>query len=278
MPVKQSQFDYVVIADKTLEDYGPLVVELSERGVRVGLFSTSEQALRAANGNAATLWILNVKLPDMTGGALLKLVRRRLPRATVFLVGDEYSADDELAARTAGATAYLCKPPSVAWLEAYRPQHSPAVLRQMDTPPGSAGGDASAVGVGWRLKISGSIEFVRFAAAWLPPLSPTTLKVDSTTFQPKELTMIAVINKIDRYDEYDDSAEFERFERFTYRRDGAFPVRSHTPQMRGKFRSRSTASGRRGPACSTGSTDAARASVTAKFPHSRFRANRNSHP
>jgi CheY-like chemotaxis protein len=138
MQAKPSQVDYVVVADKKLEDYGALVVELSERGVRVGLFSTGEEALRAANGNAATLWVVNVMLPDMNGVALLKLVRRRLPRATVFLVGDEYSADDELTSRAAGATAYVCKPPSAAWLEVYQPQRSSPVLRQMETKHGSA--------------------------------------------------------------------------------------------------------------------------------------------
>ena len=138
MPAKPNQVDYVIVADKKLDDYGPLVVELSERDVRVGLFSTGEDALRAASGNAATLWVVNVKLPDMTGVALLKLVRRRLSRSTVFLVGDEYSAEDELAARAAGASAYVCKPPSAAWLEVYQPQLSPAVLRKMDTKRGTA--------------------------------------------------------------------------------------------------------------------------------------------
>jgi DNA-binding response OmpR family regulator len=137
MPAKRSQVDYVVVADKKLDDYGPLVVELSERGVRIGLFSTGEEALRAAKGNAATRWVVNMKLPDMTGVALLKLVRRRMPRSTVFLVGDEYSADDELAARAAGATAYVCKPPSAAWLEVFQPQHSVPVLRQMEATPDS---------------------------------------------------------------------------------------------------------------------------------------------
>jgi DNA-binding response OmpR family regulator len=137
MPAKPSQVDYVVIADKQLDDYGPLVVELSERGMRVGLFSTGEEALRAASGNAATMWVVNVTLPDMAGVALLKLVRRRLPRSTVFLVGDEYSAGDELAARAAGASAYVCKPPSAAWLEVHQPPRSPPVLRQMEPKRGS---------------------------------------------------------------------------------------------------------------------------------------------
>jgi DNA-binding response OmpR family regulator len=130
MPAKPSQVEFVVVADKKLDDYGPLVVELSERGVRVGLFSTGEEALRASIGNAATLWVVNVTLPDMAGVALLKLVRRRLPRSTVFLVGDEYSADDELAARAAGATAYVCKPPSAAWLEGWQPERSSPLPRQ----------------------------------------------------------------------------------------------------------------------------------------------------
>jgi DNA-binding response OmpR family regulator len=136
MPAKPSQVDYVVVADTQLEDYGPLVVELSDRGVRVGLFSTGEEAQRAAGGNAATVWLVNLQLPDMSGIGLLKLVRRRLPRASVILVGDEYSADDELAARTAGATAYVCKPPSAAWLEAHQPRSAPRTIGQTQTPHG----------------------------------------------------------------------------------------------------------------------------------------------
>ena len=138
MPPKPNQADYVVIADEKLDDYGPLVVVLSERGLRVGLFSTGEEALRAAGGNAAKQWVVNMKLPDMPGIALLKLVRRRLPRSTVFLVDEEYSADDELAARAAGATAYVCKPPSVAWLDVYQPQDSSVLLRQTKTKRTSA--------------------------------------------------------------------------------------------------------------------------------------------
>jgi len=58
--------------------------------------------------------------------------------------------------------------------------------------------------------------------------------------------MIASTKALDPHQhQYDDSGEFERFERFTYRRDGEFPVRSHSAQTRGKLRSRSTAAARR---------------------------------
>ena len=71
---------------------------------------------------------MNVHLPDMTGMNFLSLVRRRLRRCSVFLVGDVYSAEDELAARLAGATAYVCKPVSPAWLETLQPRcRSPAI-------------------------------------------------------------------------------------------------------------------------------------------------------
>jgi hypothetical protein len=74
---------------------------------------------------------------------------------------------------------------------------------------------------------------------------PSALNLVQQLFQPKELTMIAVMKENDRYEQYDDSAEVEKFERFTYRRGGEFPVRSHSAQTRGKLRSRSTAAGRR---------------------------------
>jgi DNA-binding response OmpR family regulator len=111
---------------------------LSEQGVRVGLFSSSEQALRAARGRAATLWVVNMKLPDMPGVALLKVLRQRLPRLVMFLVGDRYSRDDELAARAAGATAYVCKPLGAAWFHVIRPQHLSTIAGPTDTPRSSA--------------------------------------------------------------------------------------------------------------------------------------------
>jgi DNA-binding response OmpR family regulator len=138
MSANHNQFGYVVIADENVDDYEPLLVDLSLRGMRVGLFSTSEQALRAERARTAILWIVNVKLPDMTGVALLTVLRQRLPRLAIFLVGNQYSRDDELAARTAGATAYVCKPLSVAWFDVCRPQHLPTIARLTATPRGPA--------------------------------------------------------------------------------------------------------------------------------------------
>jgi DNA-binding response OmpR family regulator len=111
--------DDLVIVDAQLDDYDALLTDECGQAIRVSQFHTGERALQSVVSSSTTLWLINVSLPDMTGIHLLGLVRRRLRRCIVFLVGDVYSADDELAARLAGATAYVCKPTSVAWLECY---------------------------------------------------------------------------------------------------------------------------------------------------------------
>ena len=122
MKTDERRLDDLVVVDANLDDYAPLVSELALDDVRVNLFATGEAALRSRCDGASTLWVVNIRLPDMSGVGFLRLIRKRLRRSSIFLVGDEYSADDELAARKAGATAYVCKPPSVAWLESY---HAP---------------------------------------------------------------------------------------------------------------------------------------------------------
>jgi len=107
----------LLIVDAQLHDYVELVRQLEWHDVKVDLFSTGEEALRANRVGQPSLWIINVRLPDMTGVGLLEHVRRRSRRSNIFLIGDVYLAEDELAARAAGATAYFCKPPSPAWLE-----------------------------------------------------------------------------------------------------------------------------------------------------------------
>jgi CheY-like chemotaxis protein len=108
----------LLIVDARLDDYVTLVGQLEWLDAQATLFSTGEEALRANRVAQSSLWIINVRLPDMSGVNLLEHIRRRSRRSNIFLVGDAYSAADELAARAAGATAYFCKPPTAAWLEA----------------------------------------------------------------------------------------------------------------------------------------------------------------
>ena len=113
------RLDDVVVVDANLKDYQPIIADLKARRARVNLFETGEEAVRTPGALPSTLWMVNMRLPDMPGTGFLTLVRRRFRRSSIFLVGDFYDAEDELAARSAGATAYVCKPATTAWLDGY---------------------------------------------------------------------------------------------------------------------------------------------------------------
>lgn len=131
----EQYLDGLIVVDPNLEDYEPLINELHLDELSIRMFSTGEDALRASTESATVLWIVNIRLPDISGVTFLQLLRRRIRRSTVFLVGNCYSAVDELAVRSAGATAYVCKPASAAWLEGYRRlARSPAIHSPVNAP------------------------------------------------------------------------------------------------------------------------------------------------
>jgi DNA-binding response OmpR family regulator len=116
MKAEKISLTHLIVVDANCDAYDALSSALRPHEVHICFFSTGSDALRAIGALPSTLWIVNIRLPDITGIGFLKLIRHRMRRCRVYLVGDDYSAADELAARSAGATAYLCKPASVAWL------------------------------------------------------------------------------------------------------------------------------------------------------------------
>ncbi len=106
----------MLVVDPRPEDYQHLAV--GPRGVNYALdFVTSgDGALRKALNTAFDLWLINFRLPDMTGEELLATVRTRNPNAACILISDIYSTADELSARQVGATLYACKPLQADWL------------------------------------------------------------------------------------------------------------------------------------------------------------------
>ena len=128
MNSKTRSIDRIAIVDPTAADYQPLFAELESHATRLQLFASGEQALQATGKRCATLWLINARLPDMPGIRLWELIRRRVRRSSAFLISDSYSVEDELAARLGGATAYLCKPASIAWLDGRLPRcRTPAI-------------------------------------------------------------------------------------------------------------------------------------------------------
>lgn len=118
----------LIIVDRQPADYVKLLHEAEANLLDVYFFSSGEAALRATCASSSTLWMINTRLPDVAGVDLLQELTRRSHKSVVYLVGDSYSPQEEVAARTAGATFYVCKPASVAWLHGYYPRvRSPAI-------------------------------------------------------------------------------------------------------------------------------------------------------
>ena len=122
-------FPDLIVVDSNCDEYLALAIALRAHEVRMHFFSTGREALRAIGACPSMLWIVNIQLPDISGLGFLNLIRHRMRRCRVILVGDDYSVEDELAARSAGATAYVCKPAIVAWVTGYLTRCRSAPIR-----------------------------------------------------------------------------------------------------------------------------------------------------
>ena len=102
----------VYIVDPQQDDYVNLVPGNASVGSdpNVIFFGSGKQALQAAADLPPAMWIINVRLPDMSGTHLQSVLKAKGSKAPVALVGDEYSVDDEVSARCAGAEMYFAKP------------------------------------------------------------------------------------------------------------------------------------------------------------------------
>ena len=107
----------VCIVDNRPSDYRRLANEVRDRMARIVFFRTGHEALQAASRSDATVWIINLQLPDMSGVDLQTMLRTRGTPTRTILLSDEYSVDDELAARTTAAM-YCAKPVPTEWVEA----------------------------------------------------------------------------------------------------------------------------------------------------------------
>ena len=118
MPTTTSTTTELLVVDPRPNDYLPLAADVEAADIRFLFASSGDEALRLPSHSLARLWLINFRLPDMTGVELLALVRSRDPDAACLLIGDTYTKADELSARQFGATLYACKPPLAAWLQA----------------------------------------------------------------------------------------------------------------------------------------------------------------
>ena len=115
MPSKNTT---VCVVDASPDDYETISHGVDEEGAKFVFKRTGRDALRLSPAANPELWIINMHLPDMSGVDLHSMIRARYPGVPVYLVGDDYDAQDELSARCCGATMYFCKPLQREWVVA----------------------------------------------------------------------------------------------------------------------------------------------------------------
>ncbi len=106
----------VFVVDSHPDDYQGICQRATDDGLNLQLFNSGRDALRKDPAQAPELWVVNMRLPDMSGTDLLSMLRWRYPGVPVVLVSDSYRAEDEISARCSGAELYLSKPLQSEWL------------------------------------------------------------------------------------------------------------------------------------------------------------------
>jgi two-component system response regulator (stage 0 sporulation protein F) len=115
---KQKNHSHVFVVDTRVADYGTLIEAFGQEGVGIEVFATGRAALRHDPSDPPDLWVINMHLSDFDGPDLLSMLRGRYPGVPVYLVSDEYTAEEEISARCSGAEMYFCKPLQESWLAA----------------------------------------------------------------------------------------------------------------------------------------------------------------
>ena len=100
----------ILVVDPRQMDYDWLVRWVGARPGQVRFLATARAALRQGHDPAADLYLVNVRLPDLSGCDLVEMLRPFPPGAAVFLVADGYAVEDEIRALGLGVNGYLCKP------------------------------------------------------------------------------------------------------------------------------------------------------------------------
>ena len=104
-----------------VEDEHALASALASVGRRVGcesvLCHSGQRALDELAGEAFSLAVLDIGLPDMSGLAVLERIRSRTPDLPVLVITAHGNLDNAVAAKKLGASVYLVKPLDLNELE-----------------------------------------------------------------------------------------------------------------------------------------------------------------
>ena len=83
---------------------------LEDEGYIVDLAATGSEAIQKTTKSAYNIALLDIRLPDMEGVELLKLIKDTVPRTRKIMVTGYPSMQNAIAALNKNADAYLIKP------------------------------------------------------------------------------------------------------------------------------------------------------------------------
>lgn len=86
---------------------------LQDEGYIVDLASTGKEAIQKSQQNNYNIALLDIRLPDMEGVELLKLLKDGVPRTRKIMVTGYPSLQNAISALNKNADAYLLKPVDV---------------------------------------------------------------------------------------------------------------------------------------------------------------------
>jgi len=98
----------IVDDDETIRTTMKAILE--DEGYVVDLASTGEEAIQLTMKTTYNIALLDIRLPDMEGVELLKLMRDNIPRTRKIMVTGYPSMQNAIAALNKNADAYLLKP------------------------------------------------------------------------------------------------------------------------------------------------------------------------
>jgi DNA-binding response OmpR family regulator len=98
----------IVDDDETIRTTMKAILE--DEGYVVDLASTGEEAIQLTMKTTYNIALLDIRLPDMEGVELLKLMRDSVPRTRKIMVTGYPSMQNAIAALNKNADAYLLKP------------------------------------------------------------------------------------------------------------------------------------------------------------------------
>jgi DNA-binding response OmpR family regulator len=107
----------VAVVDSHPADYAVFPQAMQRFRTKWRFLATGQEALRLARSEYVDLWVVNVVLVDISGIDLCGMLRSRSPPPAVYMVTDAYRAEDERAARAAGAAMFGCKPITMEWFD-----------------------------------------------------------------------------------------------------------------------------------------------------------------